>query len=92
MKLSPKVVTIFLAVTCAPSMVHAICPSNAISSALTARLDKSSLPILDTVLVTELPTSIAIPSTPYTLLECPIGFDNTVVKTNRTFEQGVGRA
>ena len=59
--------------------VRATCPKNSIPGAVSARLDASAIGILETVLVSEMPSSIPVPTTPYTVMECPDGFDDTIV-------------
>jgi MYXO-CTERM domain-containing protein len=58
---------------------RAECPKNAIKSAMTARMDSSALGVLEDVLISRMPTSIPVPNTPYTLMTCPDGFDDTVI-------------
>ena len=63
----------------APSPSPAQCVPGGITGAVSARLDQSLLPVLGPLIQQEIPPSIAIPETPYTVFTCSGPFDNTVV-------------
>lgn len=63
----------------APAPAPAQCVPNGITGAVAARLDQSLLSVLGPLIQQEVPPSIAIPPTPYTVFTCGGPFDDTIV-------------
>ena len=74
-----RAVPLIAALLLLPAAVRAECPESSIPGAITARLDRSAVGMMQTLLLTEMPDSIPVPHTSYTLMTCPSGFDDTVI-------------
>jgi hypothetical protein len=63
----------------APAAAPAQCVPGGLTGAVSARLDQTLLPVLGPLIQQEVPPSIDIPPTPYTVFTCGGPFDDTVV-------------